>query len=518
MSRCAAFARLAIPALVLSGGLTGCEQARSLFTAHATTAAEAAGRELSAERLAQIMTSAKGLRPTREAAEQVANVWIDYSLLAEAVVRDSLPVDSASVAQAVWAELVEIQGTRWHDTLMARRSAMPPTAVDSLYRKSDQRLFQHILFAARGNADDTTRKAKRARAEAALAQLRKGAPFGRLASQLSEDPGSKVDSGYLPLGPRGRFVGPFDSAAWTLDPGETSGIVETPYGYHILRRPGLDEVRGRLGDYLVQQAGMRLDSMYMDSLAAANKVKVVDDAPALMRAAAKEPEEAAKSAKPLVQFTGGAFTTRDFIRWVNALPPQYSAQLQSADNDALNQFASALAQNTLLLREAEAAGIRPTAEDWTELRDQYVARLDTLRGEMGLDAPELTDESVPVAQRSALAGAKVEAYLDRLGDGKSRLRPLPSALATVLRARLPSRVDNAGLNRAAQLAGEERASDTTAQAPGAPGVLRRAPGPPPVPGEPGQGGAGSPPGGSMPGGAAPNGAAPGSAAPDSAAR
>jgi hypothetical protein len=516
MSR-AAFARLVLPALALSGSLTGCDQARSLFTAHASTAAEAAGRELSAERLAQIMTSAKGLRPTREAAEQVANVWIDYSLLAEAVVRDSLPVDSANVAQAVWAELVEIQGTRWHDTLMARRSAMPPTAVDSLYRKSDQRLFQHILFAARANADDTTRKAKRKSAEAALAQLRKGTSFGRLASQLSEDPGSKVDSGYLPLGPRGRFVAPFDSAAWALDPGETSGIVETPYGYHILRRPGLDEVRGRLGDYLVQQVGMRLDSMYMDSLAAANEVKVVDDAPALMRAAAKDPEEATRSAKPLVRFTGGSFTTRDFMRWVNALPPQYSAQVQGADNDALTKFATALAQNTLLLREAHAAGIRPTAEEWTELRGRYLAQLDTLRGEMGLDAPELTDESVPAAQRSALAGRKVEAYLDRLADGKSRLRPLPAALATVLRTQLPSRVDNAGLNRAAELAGERAASDTTGRAPAAPGMLRRAPGPPPVPGGSEQGGAGAAPGTSAPGTSAPGSSTPGGAAPDSGA-
>ena len=264
MSHCAAFARLALPALALSGSLAGCEQARNLFTAHAETAAEAAGRELSAERLAGILTSAKNLRHTREAAEHVANVWIDYSLFGEAVVRGELPLDSASVAQAVWAELVEIQGTRWHDTLMSRRSAMPPTAVDSLYRKSDQRLFQHILFAARSNADHTTRKAKRERAEDALARLRKGAKFGGLARQ--------------PLGPRGRFVAAFDSAAWALDPGETSGIVETPYGYHILRRPALDEVRGRLAQYLVRQVGIQLDSMYMDSLATANKVKAVGDA------------------------------------------------------------------------------------------------------------------------------------------------------------------------------------------------------------------------------------------------
>jgi hypothetical protein len=481
MSHCVAFARLALPALALSGSLAGCERARSLFTAHAETAAEAAGRELSAERLAEILTSAKNLRHTREAAEQVANVWIDYSLFGEAVVRGELPLDSASVAQAVWAELVEIQGTRWHDTLMSRRSVMPPTAVDSLYGKSDQRLFQHILFAARSNADDTTRKAKRKRAEDALARLRKGAPFGGLARQLSEDPGSKVDSGYLPLGPRGRFVAAFDSAAWALDPGETSGIVETPYGYHILRRPALEEARGRLGRYLVQQVGMRLDSMYMDSLAAANRVKAVGDAPALMRAAVKDPGDATESAKPLVRFTGGAFTTRDFIRWVNALPPQYSAQLQSADDAALNQFVTALAQNTLLLREAEAAGITLTAEEWTELREQYLAQVDTLRRDMGLDAPELADKSVPETQRLALAGNKVEAYLDRVAQRK-RVRPLPAALATVLRSRFPSRLDYAGLSRSVEIAVERAAADSgAAQGQADSGLVRRAPGPPPVP-------------------------------------
>jgi parvulin-like peptidyl-prolyl isomerase len=487
MSRFSVFVRVVAPALVLSGSLAGCDRARDLFTAHAGTAAEAAGQELTAERLAQIMSSAKGVRLTRDAAELVANVWIDYSLLAQAVARGELPDDSVSVAEALWPEVAEIKGTRWHDTLMARRSAMPPTAVDSLYQKSDQRLFQHILFAARSNADDTLRTAKRKQAEATLTRLRKGAGFGRLASQLSEDPGTRSDSGYLPLGPRGRFVASFDSAAWSLEPGGTSGVVETPYGYHILRRPALEEVRERLGDHLVAQVGMRLDSLYMDSLAAANQIKLVRDAPAMMRTAIKDPSEAVESAKPLVRFTGGTLTTRDYLRWVNALPPQYSARLRTADDSALNQFATALAQNTLLLRDAEAGGIRLTPQEWTELTQRYRAQLDTLRRDMGLDVPELTDSSVPAAQRASLAADKVAAYFDRLSDGKSRLRPLPDALATLLRGRLESRLDDAGLSRSLELAKELTAARDSAQGGaqgGPPGAMRKAPGPPPIPGQP----------------------------------
>jgi hypothetical protein len=484
MSRFSVFVRVVAPALVLCGSLAGCDRARDLFTAHAETAAEAAGRELSVERLARIMGSAKSVRLTPEAADLVANVWIDYSLLAQAVVRGQLPVDSASVAEAVWPEVAEIKGTRWHDTLMARRSALPPTAVDSLYKESEQRVFQHMLFAARTNAADTVRTAKRKQAEATLGRLQKGAVFGRLASQLSEDPGSRADSGYLPLGPRGRFVASFDSAAWALEPGQTSGVVETPYGYHILRRPGLEEVRERLGDHLIAQAGMRLDSLYMDSLATASKMDVEGDAPAIMRSAIQDPGKAMKTGKPLVRFTGGALTTRDYLRWVNALPPQYSARLRTADDSMLTQFAQALAQNTLLLRDADSGGIKITPEEWNEMSERFLAQLDTVKADMGLAAPELTDESVPQAQREALAAAKVEAYFDRLNDGKSRLRPLPSALATLLRARLPSRVNDAGLARALELVKEKSGQDTT-DAPGSaipPGVIQPAPGPAPVPG------------------------------------
>lgn len=484
MSRVSAVVRLVVPALLLSGSLVGCDRVRDLFTAHAETAAEAAGQELSSERLAEIMSAAKSVRLTRDAGEVVANIWVDYSLLGQAVVRGELPTDSASVAEAVWPQMAEIVGTRWHDSLMARRSTLSPTAVDSLYNTSDQRLFQHILFGARANSPDTLRAAKRKQAQATLARIKQGAGFGRLASQLSDDPGSKTDAGFLPMGPKGRFVASFDSAAWLLQPGEVSGLVETPYGYHILRRPALQEVRERLSGHLLDQVGARLDSAYMDSLAQANQLKLVGDAPALIRSAARSPGEAVQSAKPLVRFTGGALTTKDFVRWVNALPPQYSTRLQSADDSALRQFAEALAENALLLRDAEAGGVKVTSEEWTDLSRRYQAHLDTLVADMGLDANELTDAGVPLTQRQSLAAAKVQSYFDRLNDGKSRLRQLPYALATVLRSRLPFRLDDAGIARSLELAKERAAAkQDSAGGPSLPlGAMRPAPGPAPIPG------------------------------------
>jgi len=108
---------------VLAGSLVGCNSFRDLFSAHADVAAEAGSQQLAAERLAQILSSGgKGVKVNHETADYVANVWVDYALFGQAVVHGKLPLDSTSVADAVWPEISELKGTHWHDTLMAPRA------------------------------------------------------------------------------------------------------------------------------------------------------------------------------------------------------------------------------------------------------------------------------------------------------------------------------------------------------------------------------------------------------------
>ena len=111
-------------------------------------------------------------------------------------------------------------------------------------------------------------------------------------------------------------------------------------------RHQLGRARGRLADFLVERVGQHLDSLYMDSLSAANKVEVLAGAPASMRAAADSPDESRRSPKKLVQFTGGALTIQEYLRWMRALPPQYAAQLKSANDTMLIRFAKILTQTT----------------------------------------------------------------------------------------------------------------------------------------------------------------------------
>jgi hypothetical protein len=466
--------------LVGIAATAACSGFRDMFSAHANTAAEAAGLELTPKRLSEIVFAAtKGQRLTQQTAEFLANAWVDYALFAVAASEGKLPTDSASVADAMWPEVAELRGTHWHDTLMARRVGPGDKAADSLYDSPDVRLFQHILFSAKASAPADAKEASRKKAEGTLARIRKGADFSQLAAQLSEDPGSRPDSGFLPPGPRGRFVPAFDSAAWALKPGETTGLVQTPFGFHIIKRPALAAVRPRIKDYLAQQAGQRLDSMYMDSLATAADIKVAGNAPAIIRSALDASGTSHTSTAPVSTFKGGSLTTRELVRWVRALPPPYTAQLKTADDSTLTRFSRILTQNVLLLHQADAAGISVTPEEWGDLRQRYFAQLDTLKREMELDSTSLGDASTPAGDRDRAAGLKMDRYFDQLIEGKSRLRPLPSALATLLREKMPYKIYDAGVSRGLELA---QAMKPPADSSKGEGVMRRAPGGPPIPG------------------------------------
>src|SRR5690606_35275517 len=185
-----------------------------------------------------------------------------------------LPSDSVSVAQALWPVIAEIREQRWHDTLVSRRAALTDADVDSVYGGNDVRVFQHILFATEQTATPEERAAARGQAESTLQQVSNGADFGRLATRLSKDPQSAQDSGYLPAAPKGQFVTAFDSAGWTLAPGQVSGPVETPYGFHLIRRPPVEDVRDRLRQAAQALAIRQLDSMYIDSLARSSDLEV----------------------------------------------------------------------------------------------------------------------------------------------------------------------------------------------------------------------------------------------------
>ncbi len=105
--------------------------------------------------------------------------------------------------------------------------------IDS-YRLPERVKVRHILIKTQGKSKEDAAKLK-AKAEDILKQLQHGADFAELAKKNSEDPGSGAKGGELGWIVRGQTVPNFEKTAFSLKPGQLSGLVETEYGYHIIQ-------------------------------------------------------------------------------------------------------------------------------------------------------------------------------------------------------------------------------------------------------------------------------------------
>lgn len=108
---------------------------------------------------------------------------------------------------------------------------------------------RHLLVLSDRFESDEERRRARAKAERALERIRAGEPFPDVAAEVSEEPGAEGREGLLSPGREGAWVPEFWTAATSLEPGGISGVVETQYGFHVLRLEArdtvpFDEVRG----------------------------------------------------------------------------------------------------------------------------------------------------------------------------------------------------------------------------------------------------------------------------------
>jgi len=131
------------------------------------------------------------------------------------------------------------------------------------YQQAEERRASHILITADAKGPADARAKAKAKAEEILAQV-KAAPadFAKLAKQNSQDPGSADNGGDLGFFGRGMMVKSFEDAVFAMKEGEVSPVVESDFGYHVIKLTGikagkgkpLDEVRSEIEAELTQQA------------------------------------------------------------------------------------------------------------------------------------------------------------------------------------------------------------------------------------------------------------------------
>jgi peptidyl-prolyl cis-trans isomerase C len=201
-----------------------------------------------------------------------------------------LTKQNTSLEQLREDTLADLRVTKMLETEVNGKVSVQPQDVSTFYEQNPDKFKQgervrasHILIRTPEKADEKTKETAKAKATEVLTQVKGGKDFGELAKNYSQDPGSAANGGDLGYFVKGQMVGPFEQVAFVLKPGDVSDIVETPFGYHIIkvadRQPArtvpIDEVKPQIEQFLQNQQRQQATEAFINSLKAKGKVEVL---------------------------------------------------------------------------------------------------------------------------------------------------------------------------------------------------------------------------------------------------
>lgn len=151
------------------------------------------------------------------------------------------------------------------------------------FEQPEQIEASHILLATKDATNNVAKAALKAKAEDLRKQILAGADFAELAKANSDCP-SKEQGGNLGYFGKGQMVPPFEAAAFALETNQVSEVVETTFGYHIIKVTGkkaaskvaLDEVREQIKDHLAGDQKMEVFQNLVKGLRAKAKIVMSD--------------------------------------------------------------------------------------------------------------------------------------------------------------------------------------------------------------------------------------------------
>jgi parvulin-like peptidyl-prolyl isomerase len=152
--------------------------------------------------------------------------------------------------------------------------------IQKAYAQDKTATVRHILLLTQEKPASEIPEIRK-KMEGLLVRAKAGEDFAALAKEFTEDPGSKENGGLYESFPRGAMVKPFEDAAFTVPVGQISDIVETEYGFHILKIESraketepLENVKTQIADGLKQAKRGGAYEKYMGELR--KKAKVVE--------------------------------------------------------------------------------------------------------------------------------------------------------------------------------------------------------------------------------------------------
>jgi len=438
--------------------LTACSGLKDAFSAHTGVVARAGSSELTATQLGDYIGHSRA-PITKEVAKTIANLWVNYRLLAQAAVDGDSLNNVKEIDEAMWPMIANLTARKWYDQLSKTWGTENPAAAQADYASGKLLSAQHILILTPQGASDADKAALKKKAEGLRAQAT-SANFAALAGANSQDPGSAKQGGSLGVFPRGAMVKEFEQALLALKPGDISGVVTTQYGYHVIRRPTYDEVRAQL---LQQSKGASLqaaESTYLAHIESSGDIELKSSAVATIRSIGADPEAFQSDNTVLATSKAGKFTAARLVGWAETFPPQAKIyeQFKSAPDSLLRSFLRNIVKNELVLREADSAKVAPDAAQIADMHRSFTNAVQTAWTQLGIaPAQQLADSGKTKEARLAYAGRRLDDYFTRLISDQVPFVQVPSPVVNVLRKKYSYSINESGIDRALEQANKVRA-------------------------------------------------------------
>ncbi len=336
------------------------------------------------------------------------------------------------------------------------------------YRTPERVRVRHILIKTQGKSKEEAAKLK-AKAEDVLKQLQHGADFAELAKKDSDDTGTAVKGGELGWITRGQTVPNFEKTAFSQKPGETSGLIETEYGYHIIqteeKQPAhtqtFDEVKPQLLlDAKKQVAGDSLkkaiDSAHSDIARNPGQAEVIAKKYGLkffkldnMTTGTAMPEVNTPPELMNAIFAASKGTVTDitnmdpqgkaaFAVVTNVLPP-HDADYAAVEGDVLKKYVEAESQKLAEEAAKTAAGRARKGESLEAIAKGYGVTVRTA-------APFTVDGA---AEGIGSASLLADAFKGKVGDIVGPLAASASQFVCRVSERIPADMGQFAANKAA---------------------------------------------------------------------
>lgn len=451
-------------------------------------AATVGGQQLSVTRLSDILGNSQAPLE-KDVARQIAELWVNYQLVATAGAKGDSLADKATMENALWSSIQNMKVKKFYDTYQKTWDTVTVGTDEARFNTGEAMAARHILVKVDPTASPEQKAAAKAKAEGIRAQATP-ANFASLAAK-SDEPGAAERGGDLGVFQRGQMVPEFEKAVLAIKPGEISPVTETSFGFHVIYRSTYNEVKDAFTPIAKQRNTAIADSVYLAAAEKNAKVELTSDVAIKAKAIARNPLGYAKDKSTLAKYKGGELTSTEFADWLMAYPPQSQVrpQLIGAADSLVTKFVQQIVRNELMLRTADSTKMQADTAELSNLYLNYKNAVTQTWTALGVDPTKLADSAKAGGDKEKIASARVETFFDKLVKNEVQFVDVPYPVARALQGKYPFSVNDAGLDKVVEKAKSVRAAADS---------LRAKQGPPGAPPAGAQPPAGAPPAGAAP--------------------